>query len=222
LEVIVSVLQQLFSDRQFVTLLGSEKARTAPDMLMQYIKGTEPCMEQPLEAGQVSRRRGALNGICDGVIKLLRGREVTTETFNALRKMKPLCQLEAALLMRFSANYTTSYATALLAATKKADLIAERKNKVGGLSREQVACMEAETEALRRDFSIADSLYRNEVLTLVIASGYVAKLLEIRTIEYFLREHHPEMFKQLLYIATTAYSDDALSRPPSPKNRDTQ
>jgi hypothetical protein len=41
-------------------------------------------------------------------------------TFDVLRKMKPMRQIEAADLMSTAGNYAASYAKALLAATRQA------------------------------------------------------------------------------------------------------
>ena len=64
-----------------------------------------------------------LVGICPEVVELLKDKSVNPERFEVLRKMKPMRQIEAAELMSTAGNYTASYAKALLAATRQADLV---------------------------------------------------------------------------------------------------
>lgn len=56
------------------------------------------------------------------VIDMLKDKSVNPNAFETLRKMRPMRQMEAAELMTAAANYSSSYAGALLAATKQTDL----------------------------------------------------------------------------------------------------
>ncbi len=47
-----------------------------------------------------------LNGICAEVIDLLKDKSVNPHTFETLRKMRPMRQIEAAELMTTAGNYT--------------------------------------------------------------------------------------------------------------------
>ena len=67
----------------------------------------------------IHRRRTLLTNICPEVVELLKDKTVNPVTFDVLRKMKPLRQIEAAELMITAGNWTASYAKALLAATKQ-------------------------------------------------------------------------------------------------------
>jgi len=71
----------------------------------------------------IKRRSILLNGICPEVVEMLKDKTVNRHTFYVLRKMKPLRQIEAAELMGTAANWSASYAKALLAATKQDDLV---------------------------------------------------------------------------------------------------
>ncbi|WP_225707707.1 plasmid partitioning protein RepB C-terminal domain-containing protein [Bradyrhizobium cenepequi] len=69
----------------------------------------------------IRRRRKLLHGICEEAVGLLRDKVVNPVTFNVLRKMKAVRQVEACQLMVSASNYSSSYAKALLSATKDAD-----------------------------------------------------------------------------------------------------
>jgi hypothetical protein len=63
-----------------------------------------------------------LDGINPEVVEMLKDRVAGTVTFDVLRSMGLVRQLEAAELMQSVSNFTLGYARALLAATKQADL----------------------------------------------------------------------------------------------------
>ena len=73
-----------------------------------------------LDVKAIKRRRTLLVGICPEVVELLKDKSVNPNTFEVLRKMKPMRQIDAAELMNTAGNFTASYAKALLAATRQA------------------------------------------------------------------------------------------------------
>ena len=81
-----------------------------------------------------------LSGISSEVAELLKDRPIGHYTFQKLRKMKPIRQLEVAELMVSANNYTFSYVNALLATSKAADLHQpDALRKATGLSTEAMA-----------------------------------------------------------------------------------
>ena len=99
-----------------------------------------------------------LVGICPEVVELLKDKSVNSRTFEVLRKMKPMRQIEAAELMSTAGNYTCSYAKALLAATRQADLVkSEEPKQIAGMTPEQMARMEREMEKVQRDLKTVES-----------------------------------------------------------------
>lgn len=156
----------------------------------------------------IKRRRTMLNDICPEVIELLKNRSVNPRAFDALQKMKPMRQMEAADLMISAANFTTSYARALLAATRQTDLVqADRPKKIAGITPEQMARMEHEMATLHQDFKAVETSYGDDVLHLVIASGYLSKLVNNRAIERYLVQHHPEILSKFKAIISAASLD---------------
>jgi hypothetical protein len=161
-----------------------------------------------LDIKSIRRRRALLVGICPEVVELLKDKSVNSRTFETLRKMKPMRQIEAAELMVTAGNYTASYATALLAATRQADLVkADVPKRIGGMTPEQMARMEREMEKLQRDLKTVESRYGEDVLQLVIASGYLSKLVANAEIERYLGQHHPEILSEFRAIITATSLD---------------
>jgi ParB-like chromosome segregation protein Spo0J len=161
-----------------------------------------------LDIKSIKRRRALLVGICPEVVELLKDKSVNSRTFETLRKMKPMRQIEAAELMVTAGNYTASYAKALLAATRQADLVkADAPKKIGGMTPEQMARMEREMEKLQRDLKTVESRYGEDVLQLVIASGYLSKLVANGEIKRYLGQHHPEILSEFRAVITATSLD---------------
>jgi ParB-like chromosome segregation protein Spo0J len=161
-----------------------------------------------LDIKGIKRRRALLVGICPEVIELFKDKSVNSRTFEVLRKMKPMRQIEAAELMVTAGNYTASYAKALLAATRQADLVkADTPKKIAGMTPEQMARMEREMEKLQRDLKTVESRYGEDVLQLVIASGYLSKLVANAEIKRYLGQHHPEILSEFRAIIAAASLD---------------
>jgi ParB-like chromosome segregation protein Spo0J len=142
-----------------------------------------------------------LEGICPEAAELLKDRHVASNAFVEFRKMKPLRQIEAAELMIAMNKYTGSYARALLAATSRDQLVKATGPKMKGLTDEQVALMEREASNLEREFKIAEQSYGTDHLDLVLAKGYLAKLLRNARATRFLNNHHQEILNEFRKVA---------------------
>jgi ParB-like chromosome segregation protein Spo0J len=156
----------------------------------------------------IRRRRTLLDGICPEVVELFKERSVNPGTFDALRKMKPMRQMEAAELMVAAGNFSASYAKALLIATKQNDLAKpERPKRITGMTLEQISRLELEMEGLQQEFKHVESTYGEDVLHLVIASGYMSKVLRNRKVERYLNTNYPELLPEFRAIIASASLD---------------
>ena len=107
--------------------------------------------------------------------------------------MVPLRQIEAAELMIAANKYTLNHVRALLAATPQSQLVEIEKRKViKGLSDDQIALIERESASLDREFKMAEQSYGADHLDLVLAKGYLGKLLGNTRVVRFLAQHHRE------------------------------
>lgn len=160
----------------------------------------------------IRRRKNLLEGICPEVVEMLKDRSFNPETFEVLRKMKPLRQIEAAELMASTGNFTSSYAKALLAATRQADLTKPDKPKqITGMTPEQMARMEREMESLNRDFKSVEETFGEDVLQLVLASRYLSRLVANQQVAAYLERRHPDMLTEFQTIITAASLDQAAA-----------
>lgn len=149
----------------------------------------------------IRSRRRLLEGICPEAADLLRDKHVPIHSFAELRKLKPMRQIEAAELMVAMNRYTISYARSLVAASPEDQLVERKKKKVKGLSAEQIARMETEGARLQREFRMIEQDYGADHLDLVLASGYVARLLGNARIVGYLAQSHPEILAEFQKIS---------------------
>jgi hypothetical protein len=149
----------------------------------------------------IRSRRRLLEGICSEAADLLRDKHVPIHSFNQLRKLKPMRQIEAAELMVAMNRFTVSYARSLVAASPEDQLVEQKKKKVKGLTPEQIARMETEAARLQREFKMIEQDYGADHLDLVLASGYVGRLLTNARIVRYLAQGHPEILAEFQKIS---------------------
>lgn len=159
----------------------------------------------------IRRKRNLLDGICPEVIEMLKDAQFGGEVTRHLRKMKPGRQIECVELMSSVGNYSVSYAEALLAATPSSQLVEpERPKKVRGLSSEDMARMEQEMSMVQSRFRAIEASYNTDVLNLVVARGYVLKLLGNSAIASYLRRHHPDLMDGFQTVMASGSLEDTI------------
>lgn len=165
-----------------------------------------------LNIKHIRRRRTMLDGIAPEVLDMFKDRMVSPITFETLRKLKPMRQIEAAELMCTAGNFSSSYAKAILAGTKQSDLAKpDRPKRVNGMTPEQMARMEREMSSLQQEFKAVDATYGDDVLALVITVGYLSKLLDNKKIEKYLAQNHSEILSEFRSIIAAASLDRAAT-----------
>jgi hypothetical protein len=147
-----------------------------------------------VDVASIRGRRKLLDGICAEAVELLKEKHLTLHTFSELRKLSALRQIEAAELMIAMNNFSNSYVRSLVAATPKNQLAAGFTPRVPkGLSDEQLALMERESASLAREFKVAEQTYGADNLDLVLATGYLSKLLRNGKVVGYLAKNFQEL-----------------------------
>lgn len=161
-----------------------------------------------VDISSVRRKIGLLDGICPEAIDLLKDRQFSPELSRALRKMKPMRQVECVELMNSVNNLSVPYAEALLVATPENQLIAGRKPaKLAGLSAEQMSLMEREMGNLQVQYKLVEQTYGQDVLNLVIAKGFLSKLMENEAVRRFISKYQPDLVAEFEAIIATLALD---------------
>ena len=163
-----------------------------------------------VDVGRIRQRHGLLDGIAPEAVDMIKDRPMAMAVFAILRKMKPLRQVEVLELMIAANRCTTSYAKALLAATPQDQLVSPDKPKrIAGVTAETIARMEREMETLQRDYKLVEDGYGTTMLNLVIAKGYVGRLLANDEVVRYLERIHPDLKRELDGIIAAIRTDAA-------------
>ncbi len=150
-----------------------------------------------IDTSQIFKKMSLLNGICPEAAELLKDRQFSTDISRVLRKMKPTRQIECVELMVSANTVTVAYAEAMLVATPIAMLVDGKKpQKLTGVSQEQMVKMEREMEGLQGQYKLVEQTYGHDVLNLVLARGYLVKLLENPTVARCLAQKFPELLSE--------------------------
>lgn len=146
-------------------------------------------------------KRNLLVGICPEAADLLRDKHVPMNVFTELRFLKPMRQIEAAQSMITMNRYSLGYAKSLVASTPEDQLVEGKRRRPRGLTDEQLAVMQRESENLEREFKLVEQSYGSDQLDLMQAIGYVSSLLSNARIVGYLAKHHPTILAEFQKVA---------------------
>lgn len=149
----------------------------------------------------IRRKRRLLDGICADAAALLDDKHVSINTFDTLKKMGPERQVEVAQNMVTMNKFTISYAKTLLAGTPDAQLApGRRRAKPRGVTDEQLVLMQRESATLDREFRLIEESYGPDHLDLVLAKGYLGRLVSNARVARYLEQHHKDILSELAQI----------------------
>ncbi|MBM4371921.1 MAG: ParB N-terminal domain-containing protein [Deltaproteobacteria bacterium] len=154
---------------------------------------------------KLREKKDLLRGISEEAVELLRSKDLGAKTLHFFRRVKPLRQFEMAELMNASNNYSCAYARALYLATQRTLLAdPEKPKEAEGISPEDIARMEKEMESLEEDFRLVEEAYSRNMLDLVVAQGYLKRLLDNARVVRFLVQRYPEFLNGFQKVVEAA------------------
>jgi len=114
-----------------------------------------------------------------------------------------VCETVLPAIERAGLNkFTISYAKTLLAGTPDAQLAPGRKRvKPRGVTDEQFDLMQRESANLDREFRLIEESYGPDHLDLVLAKGYLGRLVGNEKVSLYLDRHHKDILSELIQIA---------------------
>ncbi|MBF0247215.1 MAG: chromosome partitioning protein [Alphaproteobacteria bacterium] len=161
-----------------------------------------------VDVRRVRERENMLHGIAPEAVELLKDKMVSIHVFGLLRKMKPLAQIETAEMMISANRYTITYAKVLLAGMPPEKLLKpEKKADLKGVSPEDIARMEREMERLQHEYRNVEETLGDTMFTLVVAKGYLNKLLKNETVADYLDRHHASLLGELRTVMDAIGAD---------------
>lgn len=153
--------------------------------------------ELDVDIRHLLKKLNLLDGICPEAAELLRDQTFSPNLGVVLRKLKPTRQIECVELMVSTNNITVAYAQALVAATPSNLLVGETKpRKIAGVNADQMAKMEREMGNLHEQFKLAEQSYGQDILNLVLAKGYLAKLMANEAVLRHLTRNHSDVLNE--------------------------
>jgi ParB/RepB/Spo0J family partition protein len=161
-----------------------------------------------VDVSSIFKKLNLLDGIAPETAELLKDQHFSFHLSSVLRKMKPTRQVECVELMLSSNNLTVAFAKAMLVSTPAHLLVGEAKpKKMEGVSAEQMMKMEREMGNLHEQFKLVEQSYSQDMLNLVLARGYLGKLLGNEAVFRFLSQKHPDMLTEFSGIVQATSLD---------------
>jgi len=161
----------------------------------------------------INRRANLLDGIAPQAIALLQDQQFTPDVTRILRNMKPARQVEAVELMVASGTISVAHADALLKATppeQRCDKRASTRAKEPPM--EQIAKLEKEMSQVHTLYRDAENHYGSDLLNLVLAKGYLAKLLGNEAVKTFIDRQEPEILEHFELVVNTVSMEEAVQQ----------
>jgi len=161
-----------------------------------------------VDVSLIHKKVSLLDGICPEAIEMLKDQHFPAGLGSVLRRMKPTRQVECVELMLTANNMTVAYAEALFAATPPHLVVGEKRaRKLPGVTAEQMVKMEREMGNLQGQLKVVEKSYGQDVLLLVLARGYLGKLIDNKAVFRFLKQRQPDVLAEFENIIQTVALD---------------
>jgi hypothetical protein len=147
-------------------------------------------------------------------ITRLQDKQLTPDVTPVLRNMNTARQVEAVELMVASNTITVAHADALLKATppeQRTDFKpTERDKQLAPI--EQIVKLEKEMNQVQVLYRDAEENYGSDLLNLVVAKGYLTKLLGNEAVKSYITRHEPEILEQFELVVNTVSMEEAVQQ----------
>ena len=156
---------------------------------------------------RIRAREHLLDNIAPEVVDMLKDRMVGQAVFSILRKMKPMRQIEAVEMMIASNRFTHSYADMILATTRPEALVQKKKPLRNDATPEEIFHMEREMEKLHGDYQSIEESLGETMLVLVVAKGYLTRLMRNEAVSGYLHRYHRNLSEELTTVMDAVSMD---------------
>jgi len=145
-----------------------------------------------------------LDGIDKEAIELLKDKPITPAALRIFKKVKTARQIDMALTMVSVANYSRSYAKALLYGTRPDQLQnSDFMDKPKELKPEEIARMQEESSRIEKEMEMYRGAYGENSLKFNAVQRYLKRLLDNTRIVRFLEKNHRDIldeFRELVAL----------------------
>ncbi len=144
---------------------------------------------------------------------MLQDKQFPPDLTRVLRNMKPKRQVEALELMIASNGIMMTHAEALLKATppeQRTDSILPTKPKAPPM--EQIAKLEKEMNQVQTQYQDAEQHYGSDLLNLMVAKGFITKLLTNESVKHFVESNNSEILAHFELVINTISMEEAVQQ----------
>lgn len=194
-------------NRQINRLTPIQEHKMIISALKKGIEATRIAKVLGINVDRVRERENLLKGIAPEAAEMLKVRMVSQDVFRSLRQMKPLRQIETVEMMISANCFTKNYARMVLAASRPEMLVEPKKKTTTEVSALDIARMEREMENLHHDYKQVEDTLGETMLVLVVAKGYLMRLLRNENIEAYMTRYYAELLEELISIMEAVTSD---------------
>ncbi len=127
--------------------------------------------------------------------------------------MKAARQVEAVELMVTSKTITVAHAEASLKATppeQRTDLKPTERDRTSLI--EQIVKLEKEMSQVQTQYKDAEQNYGSDLINLVVAKGYLTKLLFSEAVNSYIQRHESEIPEQFELVVNTVSMEEAVQK----------
>ena len=149
----------------------------------------------------IKARFNITKGVVQNVIDMLADKQIPINTFDVLRKMKAIRQIEASNIMINFDNFTTKFALSLLHTTEPNLLVGTQKKKDNTSMKDNLIRLEREMVSIQVETDNIKNTYAEKVIKLQITKNHIAKLLNSPKVLLWLLEHKPDYLSLLKKIS---------------------
>jgi ParB-like chromosome segregation protein Spo0J len=169
----------------------------------------------------ITRRVNLLKGICPEVVAMLQDKQFPPDLTRVLRNMKAARQVEAVELMIASNSITMTHAEALLKATppeQRSDTLPPHRSTAPPM--EQIVKLEKEMSQVHTQYKDAEQHYGSDLLNLVLAKGFITKLLANDAVKNYIDRTESEILEHFEMVVNTISMEEAVQLQSEPDSVD--
>lgn len=155
-----------------------------------------------VDVKSIQEKGNLLRDICPEAIRLLEKTAIGAKALRLLKRVVPQRQVDIAERMVAANNFSQAFCNGLVLATHHDLLVAPPPRKTAPSPTEyaELVKMQDELETLQRDLQVYDDTYGQNFLNLVVARGYLAKLLANERVRRLLTDRYPEIATAMQHI----------------------
>lgn len=152
------------------------------------------------------QKMSLLNGITKEVIDKLANKQIGKDVFRILRKMKPERQMEVVDMMIASNKFSLTYANMMLLSSRKEELVESHRSKSASNDLTDLSVMQKELNRLKENYKVSEEKLADLKMALIVAKGYVNRLLNNSVIVDLLENEQNEIYLTLKEVCKLEHS----------------